>query len=187
MISGRGHPSRLGQLLLGKKSGRLTAVAVVGKSSRGVLLRCRCSCGNPKPVIVPVGFFGERRTARRKKTSRGGIVKSCGCLYTVIGRSYGDMTVVAAAPGKRTFRLRCLLGHEVIKSYSNFNRTSFRCLRCRPYGIVVDLFGTRVSINDLVELSGRSYMAVLNAYRRHGSDSSKLLVTRRAYRPFHTA
>ena len=58
--------------LVGKKFGRLTVIADVGRSSdRSVIWLCECECGN-------------RKLVRNSYALKAGLTRSCGCLHSEI-------------------------------------------------------------------------------------------------------
>ena len=62
--------------MIGEKFGRLTVIGEAPRGKRGeARLRCSCSCGNPKEVVVV-------RTDLKR-----GRVRSCGCLRVELGRA----------------------------------------------------------------------------------------------------
>lgn len=146
--------------LIGQKIGRLTVLQPTEKRiARSVIWLCRCSCENNTLIEV------SRTGLMSAKKNNGAGTKSCGCLRKeaiykngkkvgqfskiiqqkkwdkqdkdMIGKSYGDLTVIQYAftkPGtqynQKYFLLKCICGKLIIRAKNVFRQCNVKSCGC---------------------------------------------------------
>lgn len=108
----------------GQKFNKLLILEELKKGSR-IYCKCKCDCGNIKLI--------------RKCDVVSGIVKSCGCLKSLVGRRFGKLIVLEETKqrtksGKKVYKCRCDCGNiKMIGSDSLSSGTkSCGCLSHQP-------------------------------------------------------
>lgn len=114
-----------GKDLVGMRFGKLTVIEFAGTAKSGTMWKCLCDCGKEHIVSRSNLFNGN--------------VRSCGCdrnrnFENLVGRKFGQLTVVEPAPsknGKRCWKCLCDCGNMTVVTtgaLKSGNTTSCGCV-----------------------------------------------------------
>lgn len=128
--------------LVGQRFGNLLVLnqeEVAGRN--GIFWRCKCDCG--KEVVV------------RSDILRAGRTKSCGCDKSIIGKKFGELTVVEKLESGQDhharYKCQCSCGNiKVVLKDKLINREDKGC-RCQRYN---DFVGQKFGKATVVERVG---------------------------------
>jgi len=148
--------------LTGRTFGRLKVVKRLPSVGWVTMWRCKCSCGNAKPVDVRAGNLTSGNT------------QSCGCLnrertskahlIDLVGQVFGRLSVIRRVENKRdrvAWLCECACGADVVataKHLRNGNTQSCGCLQKE-----------RTSAACLIDLTGRRFGRLLVVGRVNGN------------------
>lgn len=128
--------------LVGKLFGKLLVIKRENVEDRsGVFWRCRCECGNE--IVV------------RSNVLIGGKKKSCGCDKSIIGKKFGELTVIEKVESVKDHHARylcqCSCGKiKTIIKNKLINREDKGC-RCHRYN---DFVGQKFGKATVIERMG---------------------------------